>query len=89
MTMNEIAFDEEYDAVATVKSGQCTTHNSSLSMSTASGYLAATQRVKWTAASATSTLPKASLSDGQRVAPLPASHSGEGYAGSDLAAELP
>ena len=32
--MNEIAFDEEYNAVAVVEPGQCTTQNSSLSMST-------------------------------------------------------
>ena len=87
--MNEIAFDEEYDAVAAVEPRQCTTQNSSLSVSTASGYPAFTQQVKWAAASATSILPNASLPDGQRAALPPASHSGEGYAGSHLAAELP
>ena len=87
--MNEIAFDEEYDAVAAIEPDQCMTQNSSLPMSTASGYSAAKQRVNWVAASAASTWPNSSFPDGQRVALLPASHSGEGYAGSHLAAELP
>ena len=87
MTMDEIAFDEEYDAV--VAPGQCTTQNSSLSMSTAFGYTSSTQRVKWVVASATSTLPNASFADGQRAAPPPVSDPGAAHAGSHLAAELP